>query len=91
MGCGAAECNRMHETACPQNNLAGIAIADNPELHTKTKHIQAASPLLRPRVRRAAVHLGPLRQDDGQLGADFFTKPLKPKHFTAMRNAIMSL
>ena len=23
--------------------------------------------------------------------ADFFTKPLKPKHFTAMRNAIMNI
>ena len=43
----------------------------NPELHTKTKHIQRRHFFIRARAHRAAAHLGPLRQDDGQLGRLF--------------------
>ena len=78
-------------TKLAMDNQAGIAIAYNPELHTKTKHIARRSSLLHPRARRAAAHLGPLFVKTTDNWADFFTKPLKPKHFTAMRNTIMNI
>ena len=71
------------------DNQAGIAIAYNPELHTKTKHIQRRHFFVGELVEQQRISVPFVKTTDNW--ADFFTKPLKPKHFTAMRNAIMNI
>ena len=71
-------------------NQAGIAIAYNPELHTKTKHmIQRSHFFVRELVEQQRISVPFVKTTDNW--ADFFTKPLKPKHLAAMRNAIMNI
>ena len=71
------------------DNQAGIAIAYNPELHTKTKHIARRDFFIRELVEEQRITVPFVKTIDSW--ADFFTKPLKPKQFTAMRNAIMNI
>ena len=76
------------------DSQAGIAITYNPELHsiTKTKHIQRRQHFfIRELVEQQRISVPFVKTTDNW--ADFFTKPLKPKHFTAMRNgyAIMNI
>ena len=66
---------------------AGTAIAYNPELHTKTKHIARRHFFIRELVEQQRISVPFVKPTDNW--DDFFTKPLKPTHFTAMRNAIM--
>ena len=69
------------------DNQAGIAIAYNPELHTKTKHIQRRHFFIRELVEQQRISVPFVKTTDNW--AKFCAKPLKPKHFMAMRNAIM--
>ena len=76
-------------TRLSMDNQAGIAIAYNPELHTKTKHIARRHFFIRELVEEQRISVPFVKTVDNW--ADFFTKALKPKHFTAMRNAIMNI
>jgi hypothetical protein len=76
-------------TELAMDNQAGIAIAYNPELHTKTKHIQRRHFFIRELAEEQRISVPFVKTVDNW--ADFFTKALKPKHFTAMRNAIMNI
>ena len=72
------------------DNQAGIAIAYNPELHTKTKHIARRHFFIRGLVEQQRISVPFVKTTNNW--ADFFTKTMKPKHFTAsMRNAIMNI
>ena len=76
-------------TELAMDNQAGIAIAYNPELHTKTKHIARRHFFIRELVEQQRITVPFVKTVDNW--ADFFTKALKPKQFTAMRNAIMNI
>ena len=76
-------------TKLAMDNQAGIAIAYNPELHTKTKHIQRRHFFIRELVEQQRISVPFVKTTDNW--ADFFTKPLKPKHFTTMSNAILNI
>ena len=65
------------------DNQASTAIAYNPELHTKTKHIQRRHYFVRELVEQQRISVPFVKTTDNW--ANFFTKPLKPKHFTTMR------
>jgi hypothetical protein len=76
-------------TKLAMDNQGSIAIAYNPELHTKTKHIARRHFFIRELVEDQQISVPFVKTVDNW--ADFFTKPLKPKHFTAMRNSIMNI
>ena len=56
------------------DNQTGIAIAYNPELHTKTKHIARRHFLIRELVEEQRISVPFVKTTDNW--ADFFTKPL---------------
>ena len=74
-------------TRLGMDNQAGIAIAYNPEQHTKTKHIQRRHFFVRELVEENRISVPFVSTVDTM--ADFFTKPLKARKFFAMRDAIM--
>jgi hypothetical protein len=76
-------------TKLAMDNQAGIAIAYNPELHAKTKHIARRHFFIRELVEQQRISVPFVNAIDNW--ADFFTKALRPKQFTRMRNAIMNI
>jgi hypothetical protein len=76
-------------TSLAMDNQAGIALSYNPELHAKTKHIARRHFFIRELVEEQRISVPFVKTIDNW--ADFFTKALRPKHFTAMRNAIMNI
>ena len=73
------------------DNQAGIAIAYNPKLHAKTKHTFSVATSSSASSSSRSAYRPPCFVKTTDNWADFFTKPLKPKHFTAMRNAIINI
>ena len=71
------------------DNQAAIAIAYNPELHSRTKHIDRRHFFIRECVENLQLRVPFVSTVDNM--ADFFTKPLPPKHFWRMRNSIMNI
>ena len=74
------------------DNQAAIAISYNPELHSRTKHIDRRHFFIRECVENMQIVVPFVASADKQEGqtnnlADFlFTKPLPPKQFFAMRD-----
>ena len=71
------------------DNKAAIDLAYNPEHHQKTKHIERRHFYLRELVEDLRITVPFVATADNF--SDFFTKPLKPAHFRAMRNVIMNV
>ena len=61
----------------------------NPELHNRTKHVARRHFFIRDMVEAFELNV-PLVSTSNNY-ADFFTKPLKPSSFSAMRNKIMNI
>ena len=61
----------------------------NPELHTKTKPLARRHFFISELVEEQRILVPFVKTTDNW--ADFFTKPLKPKSFTNMRNTIMNI
>ena len=76
-------------TELGMDNQSAIAIAYNPELHSRTKHIDRRHFFIRECVENLHLRVPFVSTVDNI--ADFFTKPLPPKHFWRMRNAIMNV
>jgi hypothetical protein len=71
------------------DNQSAIAISYNPELHSRTKHIDRRHFYIRECVERLQLRVPFVSTVDNM--ADFFTKPLPPKTFWRMRNDIMNM
>ena len=71
------------------DNQAAIAISYNPELHSRTKHIDRRHFFIRECVENMQLRVPYVRTVDNL--ADFFTKAQSPKVFYAMRNTIMNV
>ena len=70
------------------DNQSAIAISYNPELHSRTKHIDRRHFFVRECVENHQIRVPFVKTVDNL--ADFFTKPL-PKTFFAMRDKIMNV
>ena len=70
------------------DNQSTIAVAYNPEHHSKMKHVERRHFFIRECVEDMRITV-PYVNTHANL-ADFFTKPLKPQQFFAMRDAIMN-
>ena len=71
------------------DNTGARDLAYNPEHHTKTKHIDRRHFFVREAVENLQITVPYVNTLDNL--ADFFTKPLKPPQFRAMRNVIMNI
>ena len=70
------------------DNKAAIDVAYNPEHHTKMKHVARRHFYVRELVEDHRIRCTFVSTVDNL--ADFFTKPLKPAIFFAMRDKIMN-
>ena len=70
------------------DNQSAIAVAYNPELHARMKHVERRHFFVRECVENRQLVVPFVRSHDNL--ADFFTKPLPPKQFFALRNIIMN-
>ena len=71
------------------DNKAARDLSYNPELHNRTKHVARRHFFIRDMVEAFELNV-PLVSTSNNY-ADFFTKPLKPSSFSAMRNKIMNI
>ena len=81
----------MTMSPCPWlavHNQSAIAVAYNPEHHSRMKHVERRHFFVRECVENQQLVL-PFVNTHENL-ADFFTKPLEPKKFFAFRNVIMN-
>ena len=76
-------------TELGMDNQSAIAISYNPELHSRTKHIDRRHFYIRECVEGLQLRVPFVSTVDNM--ADFLTKPLPPKTFFRMRNAIMNV
>ena len=70
------------------DNTGARDLSYNPEHHQRTKHIERRHFFIRECVEDMRITV-PYVNTHANL-ADFFTKPLKPQQFFAMRDAIMN-
>jgi hypothetical protein len=68
------------------DNESAVKIANNPVLHSRTKHIDIRHHFLRDHVAKGDIILEGVRSKD-QL-ADIFTKPLDKTRFCMLRNEL---
>ena len=71
------------------DNSATVDLAYNPEFHNRTKHIDRRHFYVRELVEDHVLNVKYVNTTENL--ADFFTKPLPPKSFFAMRNKIMNV
>ena len=71
------------------DNQSAIAISYNPELHSRTKHIDRRHFFVRECVENHQITVPFVKTIDNL--ADFFTKPLPGKTFFAMRDQLMNV
>ena len=71
------------------DNQAAIAISYNPELHSRTKHIDRRHFFIRECVENMQLRVPYVRTVDNL--ADFFTKPLAKNDYFRMRDALMNV
>ena len=76
-------------TEMGMDNQAAIAISYNPELHSRTKHIDRRHFFVLECVEHLELRVPFVGTSDN--AADFFTKPLPAKTFYAMRNRLMNI
>ena len=93
---GTRPCARLHaSTAQPQAAMSrqparsSPAISYNPELHSRTKHIDRRHFFVRECVENMKLSVPFVKTVDNL--ADFFTKPLSAKTFFRLRDAIMNV
>ena len=71
------------------DNQAAIAISYNPEMHSRTKHIDRRHFFVRECVENMQLRVPFVGTADN--AADFFTKPLAAKAFYALRDRLMNV
>ena len=71
------------------DNQAAIAISYNPELRSRTKHVDRRHFFARECVENLQIRVPYVNTVDSL--ADFFTKPLSTKNFYRMRDIIMNV
>ena len=76
-------------TELAMDNQSAIAISYNPEMHSRTKHIDRRHFFIRECVENHSLRVPFVATADNM--SDFFTKPLPPKTFFRMRNIIMNV
>ena len=80
---------REKPTELHSDNQGAVALSYNPELHSRTKHIDRRHFFIRELVDDLRLSVPFVRTADNL--ADFFTKPLKSKQFFAIRDRIMNV
>ena len=76
-------------TCLAVDNQSAIAVAYNPEHHDRMKHVARRHFFIRECVENAQIVVPFVASADNL--ADFFTKPLPPKQFFALRDRIMNV
>ena len=71
------------------DNQAAIALSYNPELHSRTKHIDRRHFFVRECVENMQIRVPFVPTDENV--ADFFTKPLQGRHFFHFRDILMNV
>ena len=70
------------------DNQSAIAVAYNPEHHSRMKHVERRHLFIRECVENLQIVVPFVSTNDNL--ADFFTKPLAHKKFLALRDRIMN-
>ena len=70
------------------DNQSAIAVAYNPEHHSRMKHVERRHYFVRECVENLRLEVPFVRTDANM--ADFFTKPLDAARFFSLRNVIMN-
>ena len=83
LGFENSEPTRLHV-----DNQSAIAVAYNPEHHSRMKHVAWRHFFIRECVENLQIVVPFVATADNM--ADFFTKPLGPKQFFPLRNRIMN-
>ena len=65
---------------------SAIKIAENPEFHKRSKHIDLAFHYTRDNIRNKKIRLFWIKRADNI--ADFFTKPLEPNNYMLFKNQL---
>ena len=81
----AADNSPMHLSV---DNQSAIAVAYNPEHHSRMKHVERRHLFIRECVENLQIVVPFVSTHDNL--ADFFTKPLAHKKFFALRDLIMN-
>ena len=77
------------EVVFPVDNKAAIDSSYNPENHSRSRHIERKHYFIRELVEMGRIVVPYVNSADNL--ADFFTKPLKPSRFFALRDRIMNV
>eukprot|EP00965_Chrysotila_dentata_P072226 2387174-Pleurochrysis_carterae.AAC.1 len=71
------------------DNMSAIDLADNPEHHARTKHIDRRHFFVRECAETLEITVRFVQSAKNM--ADFFTKPLLPRQFFPLRDLIMNV
>ena len=82
-------CRQISPTIIFEDNQGTIAISGNERITQRTSHIEVRHFFIRECVENLELRVPFVSTIDNM--ADFFTKPLPPKTFYRMRNAIMNV
>lgn len=82
------ECGDADPLRLSVDNQSAVAVAYNPEQHGRLKHVERRHFFIRECVENMKLVVPFVATHENM--ADFFTKPLPPKQFFALRNRIMN-
>ena len=86
LGCTSIQSQPIHLSV---DNKAAIDSSYNPENHSRSRHIERKHYFIRELVEMGRIVVPYVNSADNL--ADFFTKPLKPSRFFALRDRIMNV
>ena len=86
LGCTPIQSQPIHLSV---DNKAAIDSSYNPENHSRSRHIERKHYFIRELVEMGRIVVPYVNSADNL--ADFFTKPLKPSRFFALRDRIMNV
>ena len=86
LGCTPIQSQPIHLSV---DNKAAIDSDYNPEIHSRSRHIERKHYFIRELVEMGRIVVPYVNSTDNL--ADFFTKPLKPSRFFALRDRIMNV
>ena len=86
LGCTSIQPQPIHLSV---DNKAAIDSSYNPENHSRSRHIERKHYFIRELVEMGRIVVPYVNSTDNL--ADFFTKPLKPSRFFALRDRIMNV
>ena len=88
LGCTSIQSQPIHLSV---DNKAAIDSSYNPENHSRSRHIEHKHYFIPELVEMGRIVVQYVNSNSADNLADFFTKPLKPSRFFALRDRIMNV